>query len=611
MNQATQAAKSIAVVPATAANRQTVLQRKCACGQHTSSGECEECKKKKESGGSGDALLRRSALSRSTVGRIPSSVHDAFQYQGQPLDKYTQSRLESSFHCDLSRVRVHSDAAAARAASDINARAFTFGQSIWFGQNEFDPQSHGGFHLLAHEIAHTVQQGTQTPAVQRSLAIGSVDDPSEAAADRAADAVLHSDSVPGLGDSQPIIRRQPKFPLVEDLGTDKKRVSLDEHTHYVVTRVATATKRRSDIPAPPTVGVGADFAKAWVRVEWCQDRVEGRVDLGIDVTKELQTLIPKLLEAVATKGDVESVFKGATVTPYLDVLVAQSGKWQLNAKVEVDVGKDGATSERGSLKLHTSWVDLSASLTVDQTPQGSKPGGVIILTIPLEKAPRKFTCKDKRKEWWEQSYTYQCTKEKDPAPPKTEPPAPLAARDREIFFCWAKAVLNEGQCKPGPQDKGKESADNSAKAAAANKQALDDLNKDFGAGYKISGVTGYTSPEGPPGPLGEFEGNKILADERGTEALKIIASRSCFPRRPEICIPGGVAGITPANGGSLPGSAPDYPLLRKATVHLVPPAPASEPGKPEKPSLDLPKDYFDCPPQVIDLAFPKQSSKGD
>jgi hypothetical protein len=610
VNATAQTAKTIALAPIVGASRQPVLQRKCACGQHAASVECEECKKKKESSESGDPSLRRSAFDRNPIGEVPISVHNAIRYQGRPLDHSTRARLESSFRCDLSRVRVHSDESAARAAGDINARAFTLGQNIWFGRHEFSPHSAGGFHLLAHEVAHTIQQGTVAPVVQRSLAVGAADDPLEAAADRAADAAVHSSSIPQLGESQPIIRREPKdqFPRVEDLGPDEKRVSLDEHTRYRVKRTAISIRHTADEPAPPKVGVGADFAKAWVRVEWCQDRVKGQVDVGVDVTKQLESIIPKLLQAVATKGDVESVFKGATVTPYLDVLVARSGDWELNVKVEADVGQGGATAERGSLKLRTQWFDLSGGVTVTQTPQGSKPAGSVIFTIPLEKFPKKFTCKEKQKEWWEQSYLYECTKEKEPAPPEPKPPAPLSDRDHEIFFCWAKAELNEDQCKPGPLDKGKESADNSAKAAAANKKALGDLAGDFRDGYKVTGVTGYTSPEGPAEPLGKFEGNKVLADERGTEALKIVASRACFPRRPEVC---GIAGITPVNGGSLSGSAPEYPLLRKATIHLVP-APSSEPGKPAKPgSLDLPKDYLQCPQEVIDRAFPKQSAKSE
>jgi hypothetical protein len=604
-----QTAKTIALLPAISAIRQPVLRRKCDCGQHTSGGQCEECKKKKaEEKSSGDPLLQRSALNRSVVNGVPRVVNAAMQRRGSAIDAGIRSRLESSFHCDLSQVRVHSDEPAAHAAAAINARAFTFGQNIWFGRNEFAPHSSKGFHLLAHEVAHTIQQGSETAAVQTSLAVGAVDDPAEAAAERAADAAARFASVAQLANSRPVIRRAPAgpFPKVEDRGPDEKRVSLDEHTHYRIKRTKQPIRHTDRVPAPPRVGLCSDFGRAWVRVEWCRDRVRGHADVGVDVRNELRSMVPQLLQAVATRGDVASVFKNATVTPFLDVLVVQSGKWQLNLRVEADVGQRGATEERGNLVLRTEWFDLSAGVTVTQTPAGSTPTGNVILTIPLEKGAEVFKCKDKEKEWWEEVYQYECTQEKEPSPP-SKPPAALSARDREIYFCWATTDFNEGKCsKAGPLDKGKESADNSAKAAAANAQALTALRGDFSDRYKVTAVTGYTSPEGPPGPRGKFEGNIALADDRGKEALNIVASRACFPRKPEIC---GLTGITPANGGSLPGSAGEYPLLRKATIHLEPPPPSSEPSQPKKPGLNLPEDYLQCPPGVIELAFGKERSK--
>ena len=606
----TQTSKTVALAPAIVATQQPVLRRRCACGQHEPSGECEECKRKhSEEKGSGDPLLRRATLRKSAINRVPDSVSVAMQQRGSAMDAGLRSRLESSFRCDLSQVRVHADEPAAQAAAAIDARAFTFGQNIWFGRNEFSPHSSRGFHLLAHEVAHTIQQGTQTPVVQRSLGVGAVDDPAEIAAEHAADAVVHATPIAQLGSDQPVIRRQAagKFPAVEDLGPDEKRVSLDEHTRYRIKRTEQPIRHTSEEPAPPTVGVCADFAKAWVRVEWCRDRVLGHVDVGVDVTKQLQSIIPSLLQAVATRGDVGSVLKGATVTPFLDVLVVRSGKWQLNLKVEADVGRSSATEERANLNLHTEWFDLSGGVTVTQTSKGPSPTGTVTITIPLEKGAKTFKCKDKQKEWWEQAYFYECTKEKEPA--KQEPPAPLSPTDHEIYFCWATPKLNEGKCEPGPLDKGKQSAANSAKAAAANKQELSRLAGDFREGYRVTGVTGYTSPEGPDEPLGKFEGNKTLADERGAKTLEI-AKEACFPRRPEICITGGPTGVVPANGGSLPGRPEEYPLLRKAMIHLAPP---SQPGQTDAPAkrsdLQLPKDYLQCPRQVIDLAFGNQSSK--
>ncbi len=72
---------------------------------------------------------------------------------------------------DFSRVRVHADAKAAESAQAVNARAYTVGENIVFGQNEYAPETQEGRHLLAHELAHTVQQrdGAGGATVQRAV----------------------------------------------------------------------------------------------------------------------------------------------------------------------------------------------------------------------------------------------------------------------------------------------------------------------------------------------------------------------------------------------------------------------------------------------------------
>src|SRR5882672_3843882 len=89
---------------------------------------------------------------------------------GQSLPGSTRDFFEPRFGQDLSAVRVHHDAEAADAASEINAQAFTHGRDIYFGAGKYQPQSQAGRRLLAHELAHTVQQGSKSstlPPAQR------------------------------------------------------------------------------------------------------------------------------------------------------------------------------------------------------------------------------------------------------------------------------------------------------------------------------------------------------------------------------------------------------------------------------------------------------------
>src|SRR5439155_19229109 len=59
---------------------------------------------------------------------------------------------------DFSRVRVHTDGAAGALANDLDAKAFTVGQHVAFGTSEYRPGTVAGDALIAHELAHVVQQ---------------------------------------------------------------------------------------------------------------------------------------------------------------------------------------------------------------------------------------------------------------------------------------------------------------------------------------------------------------------------------------------------------------------------------------------------------------------
>ncbi|MBE2200885.1 MAG: DUF4157 domain-containing protein [Anaerolinea sp.] len=77
---------------------------------------------------------------------------------GRPLDASVRAFMESRFNHDFSQVRVHTDAAAAQSTDSINANAYTVGADIVFGPGKFNVQTTAGRQLLAHELAHVVQQ---------------------------------------------------------------------------------------------------------------------------------------------------------------------------------------------------------------------------------------------------------------------------------------------------------------------------------------------------------------------------------------------------------------------------------------------------------------------
>src|SRR5829696_1558346 len=167
--------------------RSRLLQRKCACGGAPGpSGECAECRTKR--------LIQRRAT-RTVPSTVPPIVHDVLRSPGQPLDAATRSYMEPRFGRDFGQVRVHADAKAEDSARAVDALAYTAGRDIVFASGEYTPETAKGRRLLAHELAHIVQQAPTLSSVETSttpslrMPAGKDGASEEAEADRAATAV--------------------------------------------------------------------------------------------------------------------------------------------------------------------------------------------------------------------------------------------------------------------------------------------------------------------------------------------------------------------------------------------------------------------------------------
>lgn len=144
--------------------------------------KCDRCRKKRQ--------LRRSADVSSAAVALPASVHETTSSAGQALPTETRAVMEYHFGRDFSGVRVHVGEQAARSARSVNALAYTVGNHVVFGYGMYNPQSEQGHHLLAHELAHVVQQNGRTPDIQL-YDIAADNHPSEREAEAAADEVCH------------------------------------------------------------------------------------------------------------------------------------------------------------------------------------------------------------------------------------------------------------------------------------------------------------------------------------------------------------------------------------------------------------------------------------
>jgi len=183
-----------------------ILQRQCAgCGQHAiAAEECETCTKKKRGlqrqltiGSSNDPLEREADrvaaqvmaapahpavgvapphIQRSPgsmaqgIGLAPASVDRVLASPGSPLDSALQQDMGDRLNHDFSSVRVHTDTVAALSAHTLNAAAYTVGQHVIFNANRYLPNTSAGRWLIAHELAHVVQQSAwASPYLVRSV----------------------------------------------------------------------------------------------------------------------------------------------------------------------------------------------------------------------------------------------------------------------------------------------------------------------------------------------------------------------------------------------------------------------------------------------------------
>jgi hypothetical protein len=138
------------------------LQRKCACGGSTESGAvCAECEKKE--------LMRSATGPAPVAGPAPPIVHDVIRSPGQPLDQATRAFMEPRFGRDFSGVSVHRDSRAATSARAVSAYAYTIGNHIIFDSGRYAPETISGRRLLAHELAHVVQQSKTASSGRASI----------------------------------------------------------------------------------------------------------------------------------------------------------------------------------------------------------------------------------------------------------------------------------------------------------------------------------------------------------------------------------------------------------------------------------------------------------
>jgi hypothetical protein len=173
---------------------------------------------------------------------------DTLLGEGKPLEPGVRAGMEARFGESFVDVRVHDGEAAHRSATDLEAKAYTIGNDIAFSAERYAPQHGEGRQLIAHELAHVVQQSRAGPLPPSSDGTGAL----EQDASRAADAVVSGGRVQVATASAVGVAADPE---------DKKRKRKPNRQVNVDPTLVDAPKHGGNTPAPDPIA-GQD-AMTW------------------------------------------------------------------------------------------------------------------------------------------------------------------------------------------------------------------------------------------------------------------------------------------------------------------------------------------------------------
>lgn len=474
------------------------LQRKCACGGH-SSGECVACKDER------DSKLSRAAEDRGVPGEVPFIVYDVLHQAGAPLDASTRAVMGRRFEHDFSGVRVHTDAEAAASARSVHALAYTVGQHVVFGPGRFDPLSQAGRALLAHELQHTIQQGDR-PFGGYELSIGAPTDAAEIEADRAAE-YEPVNAVGASGPSRPSDGRTVGAgtvpPNIARFAESRKLVEPSGET-VDVTRNVTPGHCASESSTKKSATVGAAGGRAFIELMICRGAsgaaARGEIDYG-PALQQVSAATARLLQGLQSgrnqsrvlqrfEQDMKAVTPSAAVRINLQVPgVRAMLLGTARASAGQGVAATGTARVEGDIRPVTIGVEGQVSGGTNQ-PTGYQAVITFGWNLPHGPSPQCYTCA-----CTDPKVEFSCVRH--PVPGTSKPPDVPQPVVLPLFFVYATTKPREAY----------------AETMAAAVRTVE-------SGYRIARIEGSCSPEGPLRKGPGFEGNVQLAQDRADKADK-------------------------------------------------------------------------------------------
>lgn len=176
---------------------------------------------------------------------------------GEKLPDSVAAKFSSSFGRDLGHVSVHHDSAASRAVSETGGNAFAWGNRIFFREGAYQPQQESGHQLLAHELAHVVQQ---TGPGAKSEGRGAPD--SETAACRAAESHREDAETLPAGPATPVHVAADNGIVYEDPEKQASGVSTENELLDTIVDTEAEANRQREAEGATTFETGKLDTKA-------------------------------------------------------------------------------------------------------------------------------------------------------------------------------------------------------------------------------------------------------------------------------------------------------------------------------------------------------------
>jgi hypothetical protein len=301
-------------------------------------GEVEEIEEEEEK--EEEPAIQRAVTAPSAGISEPLGIRlQAAKNRGQSPETPVRQRLERGLGYDLSRIRIHTDREADHLSRSVGALAFTSGSDIFFRSGMYRPSSAQGFHLLAHEVAHVVQQ---RHGVYLKGGIGQVGDPYERQADAVADQVSAGRSAEALLDRSSAGLAEPHR---AESNVDSQRWPIQRVlTGSGGPSVASGAPPAPSLSTKKVTGTGQNDngpCGAFTRTrQWIVNNpVQGVIIQHVTRTFNVDAIDPKSLTTTKMNaGDIDSYVNSSSSSAY----ATETEYWEL-----WEVAADGTVSDGG------------------------------------------------------------------------------------------------------------------------------------------------------------------------------------------------------------------------------------------------------------------------